>query len=242
MTLTNVAGQPTSSLTSMGSFTSSGTFNVPGNVEFNSAITSSGTVVAAGNVQSGGAISHSGTWNVSGSTLPNDSPNLVISSPTVNTATLIADATSNGTVMAGGVFANKTINFNNSPNGIVYINGNATFAGTTTIVGTGTLIIAGTLSNSSTIGTAVSPAPVNIVTTGNVTLSGSQYINGCLCAGGSLTKSGTTAINGVVVVQQSVTGSGNVAITYAAPPWFIQYSGGGAGGSVQMTNFSGATY
>jgi hypothetical protein len=67
-------------------------------------------------------------------------------------------------------------------------------------------------------------------------------MNGCLCSGGSLAKSNTTLINGVVVVQQSVTGSGNVTINYAAPPSFIQYSGGAGSGTVQTTNFSGATY
>jgi hypothetical protein len=243
MTLSNVAGQPASSLSALGSFTSSGTFNVPGNVLFNGGVTSSGKLVVGGNVQSGSSISHSGTYTVTGSTLANDSPNLSFTTPVVSTATLESEATTDGTVLSGGAFSNKTINFSQAPNGIVYINGNTTLAGTTTIVGTGTLIVAGNLTLSGTLGTAGSPAPLNIVTTNNLTASGTLVMNGALCSGGSLTKSGTTTVTGVVVVQQSVTGSGSITLTYAAPPSFIQYSGaGGAGSNIQTSNFSGATY
>jgi hypothetical protein len=241
MTLTSAAGQPAASLEAEGAFTSAGTFVVPGNLQFNNAITSSGSVTAGGNVQSGAGINHSGTWNVTGSTLPNDSPALSFTTPTVNTATLISNAQSGGLTLPSGAHANYTINFNNSPNGIIYINGNTTLSGTTTIVGTGTLVVQGTLTNSGTIGSAASPAPINIVTTGANTSSGNLYINGALTSGGNFTKSNTTVINGVVVVAGSVTGTGNVTINYAAPPWFITYSGG-AGGGIQTTNFSGATY
>jgi len=243
MTLTNVAGMPISALSAMGSFSSSGTFTVPGNVQFNQGILSSGTLNVTGNVQSGAAITHSGTWNVTGATLPFANPNVSVTPPTVNTAGLMTQAESNGTVLTGGTYSNLTIDFTKSPDGIVYINSNVTLSGTTTVKGTGTLIVQGTLSVSGSMGAVSSPAGINIVTTGNTVMSGTLYVNGCVCIGGSLTKSGAAAINGVVVVQSSVQGSGNISITYAAPPSFIQYGGGGgSGGNIQKSNFSGATY
>jgi hypothetical protein len=242
MKLTNVSGSPTSSLESMSTLTSSGTFTVPGNLLFNGAMSSSGNVNVGGNAQSGGSITHSGTWDVSGSNNQDDSPDLSFTLPAVNTATLISEATSGGTVIAGGAHSNLTINFNNSPNRIVCISSNVTLSGTTTIIGSGTLVVEGTLSLSGTLGSSASPAVMNMVTTGNATLSGTYYTQGCLCVGGSLTKSGTAAIQGVMVVQSNLTGSGNITLTYAAPPSFIQFSGSGSSGNVQTTNFSGPVY
>ena len=229
MTLSNIPNMPNSDLQAMGSLTSSGTFNAPGNLLFNGAISSSGTVNVAGNVQSGGAIGHSGTWHVTGTSSAWNNPNLQINTPTVDTASLVAKAQADGTVVAGGAKSNYTIDFTHGANHVVCVSGNLTLSGTTTVIGSGTLIVQGTLSLSGFLGAVGNPLPINVVTTGDATMSGTFYINGCLCSGGNFTKSGATNINGIVVVQNSLIGSGNITMTYQTPPSFVHYTGIGNG-------------
>ena len=231
MTLTTVSGMGPSNLQAMGSFTSSGTFSVPGDLQFNSSVTSSGNVTVGGDAQAGTSISHTGQWHITGSTQAFDSPDLQINTPTVDTASLIAEAQADGTVIGGGAKSNLTIDFTQGANHVVCINGNVTISGHTTVVGTGTLIVVGTMSLSGALGTQSSPIPMNVVTTSDATMSGTFNINGCLCVGGSFTKSGQMNINGIVVVQQNLTGSGNIAMTYQTPPSFVHYTGTGPGGS-----------
>lgn len=230
MALANIPNMPNSDLQAMGSLSSSGTFSVPGNLLLNSSITSSGNVTVAGKVQSGAAITHSGTWSVAGSTNAWNNPNLLINIPTVDTASLIAQAQADGNVITGGAKNNLVIDFTHGSNHVVCVSSNLILAGTLTVVGSGTLIVQGTLTASATMGSVGSPLPLNIVTTGNATMSGTFNINGCLCVGGSLSKSGQTNIKGIVVVQTNLTGSGNIAMTYQTPPSFVHFTGIGGGG------------
>ncbi len=246
MTQTNVTGLPPSSLEAMGSFTSNGTFTVPANVLMNGSITSNGSVTAGGIAQAGSSITENGTWAIAGGSTSLSSPNLSYTAPTVDTAGLIAKAQANGTMMFGGNLSSPTFDFTASPNGIIYINGNTSINGTIKTKGTGTLIIKGTLTLNGNIGSVGPPpvlAPMNLVTTSDVTFNGSINLNGALCVGGIYTKNGTTNINGVLVVQSNLVSNGAVTLTYAQAPSFIQYTGGGgSGANIQVTNFSGATY
>lgn len=229
MTLSNIPNMPNSDLQAMGSLTSSGTFNAPGNLLFNGGITSSGTVNVAGNVQAGSAVTHSGTWHVTGTTSAWNNPNVQVNIPTVDTASLVAQAQADAAVIAGGAKSNFTIDFTRGANHVICVSGNLTLSGTTTVIGSGTLIVQGNLSLSGSLGAAGNSPPINIVTTGDATMSGTFFINGCLCAGGNFTKSGTTNINGVVVVQNNLVGSGNITMTYQTPPSFVHFTGIGNG-------------
>lgn len=99
-TMTNVEGQPTSSLKSMGNYLTNGTFNVPGDVLFNGYLTTNGTLNASGNVQFGNSnpansyITNNGTLNVGGDILA------------------VGAITSNGTTIAGNVQSGTSVYHN----------------------------------------------------------------------------------------------------------------------------------
>ncbi len=139
MTLSNIPGQPPSSLETMGAFNSSGNFSVPGNILANNYISSSGNIIAGGNEQCGSFLAQSGHVQIAGTIKSEDNPNLNLSTPTVDTSALINKA---GTVtVPGGTVS--TLNFTQASDGILYVSGDVDFSGNMTIIGTGTLVVGG---------------------------------------------------------------------------------------------------
>lgn len=239
--------------------TLSGTTVVGGNVSATGSITSSGSATIGGNVQSGSTISHSGTWNVAGTTTDKTttpspaSPGLTFTTPTVDTTTLSNTAKNVGAQYSS--ITNNTLDFTKSD--VIEITKSASVSGSLTIIppadgSTPTLLVDGSLSIAANLGSSASPVKVNLVTSssssGYITLSGTQYINGTICCARQLIMSGTSNINGTVVVQNGITGSGTMNITYSTPPSFVNWSGTGAGiggttnSTVAASNFSGPIY
>jgi predicted acyltransferase (DUF342 family) len=245
LTLKNVAGQTPSGLQATGSLSSGGNFSIPGDVLINGGISSGGTVSVSGNVLAGGSITYSGSWNVGGQTHPYQNPNVSVTGASVDTDSLASqartDTQSSGTVIGGGIYGDTTIDFTQTSNHVVLITGNASFTGSFNVIGSGTLIVQGDLSISGNVGSAGSPAQVNIVTTGSTSLGGASTIQGAVASGGNLTRANAVSLTGVLVVQGSLQGSSDMTVKYASPPWFIRYTNG-SGQNIQTSNFTGPAY
>ncbi|HEY1683334.1 MAG TPA: hypothetical protein VGG19_01105 [Tepidisphaeraceae bacterium] len=242
VTLITVSGQPAASLEIEGTCTCSSVLKVPGNLYSSGKITVSGSATVGGNVQSGGQITHSGTLNVTGTTTQNSDPlpgTSKFTTPAVDTSGLIAGNYGTVQTISGGAPSSLNLDFSQNP--VIEINGNLTISGANISItppasGTGTLIINGALNLSGTLGTSASPAALNIVTTGNITQSGTQYVTGALCCGGVLTCSGTYNVNGCTVVQKGIAGSGTMNLNYVSPPSYVNYAAAGAGVGATTTN------
>jgi hypothetical protein len=238
--LETAPGKPPSSLMISGYLFSAGHFDIPGDLLVNESITAMGSITVGGDVQAGEVILHAGNWDITGATTPYTNPNVKISVPTVDTAALIRDAKSQGKVLHKGIFTSPTIDFTSSPNGIVCYDGDTTILGNVNFRGSGTLVINGTLTMAGNIGKHNSPAQAHLVTTDDLVMSGNLNLNGSLCVGHVLSKSGPTQVNGVIAVQSTLLGAGPLTVTYATPPSFVHYSGGGGGSEkMEVTAFSG---
>ncbi|HWB54251.1 MAG TPA: hypothetical protein VG722_08660 [Tepidisphaeraceae bacterium] len=246
-----------------GALTSSGNNKITGSVSAVNAINTSGSFKAGGNVQSGSSVSHTGSFKVTGDVLENTqtssptappSPNLQFTTPTVDTQSISNDAHSVGKVVSSGTYgSNSVFDFSKTP--VIEVTGSISLSGKTTVIpptdgSTPTLLVDGNMTVSGSFGSSGTPMKMNIVTTGNYTGSGSDYVGGCLCCGGSMTVSGSTYINGCVVVQNGITGSGNVNIsTYVTPPSYVDWqdANAGVGGSnttttITVSNFKGPIF
>jgi trimeric autotransporter adhesin len=257
--LTNVAGQPNASLESKVSIIASGTLNVPGNLVATSGIVSSGSAIIGGNVQAGGTVSHSGTWNVIGTTTANNNPGLPFTAiPTVDTSVTTGLASGKfgtmqqitGTTGTSTPLSSLTLNFANNP--VIQINGDLITGPSTVITiippasGSGTLVVTGKMTCATSLGSSSAPVAMNIVTSGNLSQSGTQYINGSIYCGAAMTVAGNYNVKGCVVVTNGINGSGILNLSYVAPPSYINFAGNSVGSTsnsvVTASNFMGPMY
>jgi hypothetical protein len=258
-----------SSIQVNGTTTVGGNFSTGSTVTGNGALTIAGNAVAAGQINTGGQVSitgnlqtsttpsYTGSFKVGGteSIQATTGPNLTISVPTVDTATLISEATADGTVttLTNGQANSGALNINlNTGSHHVWLiksnvtNGPITFNGGIYASGTGTVIVQGsatTFNGPFALNSGGASATSNLVTTSDMTINGNITLTGSLCVGGNFTRNGTTTITGgVSVIQGQLMNSGNITSTYGTPPSFISWGTGSSGSTVTVSNFMGPMY
>jgi len=113
----------------------------------------------------------------------------------------------------------------------------------TNVYGSGTLVVIGDVVVEAGLGAA--DAPVNIVTTGNVSTQGNLSIVGSIYADGNVTHQGQLVVTGIVNGLGSMSpttgnGAGGATITRAPPPPFDPRAYWGSN-SIQIQHFTGPT-
>lgn len=159
----------------------------------------------------------------------------VTAPPAVSTMAATLEATAGLTL--NNPSSISVLDFTASPNGVIYVKGDANISGSLTVIGSGTLVISGNLNQSSRFPNT-GTANVNIVCANDLNVSGGLYINGSLYSGHNWNQSGGFAVSGCVVIDSDENVSGSGTVTAGTPPSFDTRSGGSSGSTV-FSSFAG---
>ncbi len=202
-----------------------------------------GNMTVTGNLNSspkvGGNLVVDGVDNghptVTGTTTTHGTATVSVSAPPV-VSTMATTLESTAGLTLNSPSSITVLDFTSSPNGVIYIHGDANISGTVTVIGSGTVVVSGNWNQSSRF-PATGTAAVSVVCPNDLNISGGIYISGSLYSGADWNESGNFAIGGVVVVDadENVSGSGSVSDT--GVPSFDSRGGGSA--TTTVANFTG---